>query len=522
MHANATRFTLISILAAALALSAAGPVRAGELELKVIDAATGEPIAARLHIKDKRGKTPKMPKLKGWQDHVMIDGEAVITLPNGNYTFEAERGLEYRPQSGHFEFETGAKDENTIAMKRFVDMAKEGWWSGDLQVCRRPDEMDLLMRAEDLHVASVVTWSTAKNPWIGKSPPAAPLVSVGRDRVYELIGGEDACPGGNLLLSGLANPPTVLRAGPHAPTTSAYLAAAKSRGASGIAATPFALELPLWVATGKLDAIQVAHAHLLPASLIANEAGGKGRDRVRYPDPFGNARWSHDIYFHLLNCGLRIAPAAGSGSGLSPSPAGYDRVYVYLGPEPEQGSSRAAPPSTAEFWNRWWTGLREGKVVVTNGPMLRPLCNGQPPGHVFRTQDKELSLQLTANLATRDPVDYFEVIHNGRVVQEVRLDKWAEAGGQLPLLTFKESGWCLVRVVSTNPTTYRFAMSGPFYVELGQPRISRKSAQFFVDWVEELRMRTKTFDSKEQPEALAEIDRAAEYWKGILSRVNAE
>lgn len=36
-------------------------------------------------------------------------------------------------------------------------------------------------------------------------------------------------------------------------------------------------------------------------------------------------------------------------------------------------------------WDAWWEGLREGKVVVTNGP-LRPKVNGQPPGHVFQAK----------------------------------------------------------------------------------------------------------------------------------------
>ena len=36
------------------------------------------------------------------------------------------------------------------------------------------------------------------------------------------------------------------------------------------------------------------------------------------------------------------------------------------------------------------------------------------------------------------------------------------------------------------PDTYRFATTAPYYVEIGdQPRISKTSAQFFLDWVDE-------------------------------------
>ncbi len=59
-------------------------------------------------------------------------------------------------------------------------------------------------------------------------------------------------------------------------------------------------------------------------------------------------------------------------------------------------------------------------------------------------------------------------------------------GGRLPKLEFDRSGWFLVRAVTDLPDTYRFAMTGPYHVRIGdRPRISRRSAQFFVDCVYE-------------------------------------
>ena len=56
------------------------------------------------------------------------------------------------------------------------------------------------------------------------------------------------------------------------------------------------------------------------------------------------------------------------------------------------------------------------------------------------------------------------------------------------MLHFDRSGWFLVRAVTDLPKTYRFAMTGPYYVEIGpQRRISKSAAQFFVDWVYERR-----------------------------------
>ena len=67
----------------------------------------------------------------------------------------------------------------------------------------------------------------------------------------------------------------------------------------------------------------------------------------------------------------------------------------------------------------------------------------------------------------------------------MRLDKFAEAGGKLPPVAFDDSGWFLVRAVTNNAKNYQFASSGPYYVERGgQPRVSRASVKFFLDWID--------------------------------------
>jgi hypothetical protein len=69
----------------------------------------------------------------------------------------------------------------------------------------------------------------------------------------------------------------------------------------------------------------------------------------------------------------------------------------------------------------------------------------------------------------------------------------------LGALRFNLSGWFLVRAISDNPKTFRFASTGPFYVEIGprKSRISKASAQFFFDWVRERSARVKTHDAQQ-------------------------
>jgi len=149
-----------------LALSAVGghkaaqdvPARAGELEITVVDRETGQPLACRMHLLNPHGRPHRPRGVPFWHYHFVFDGSIRLDLPNGRYTFEMECGPEYHTRSGHFVIEDFANDTKRIDMLRFVDMAARGWYSGDLYVRRDPKDVELLMRAEDLHVAEVVTW----------------------------------------------------------------------------------------------------------------------------------------------------------------------------------------------------------------------------------------------------------------------------------------------------------------------------------------------------------------------------
>jgi hypothetical protein len=237
---------------------------------------------------------------------------------------------------------------------------------------------------------------------------------------------------------------------------------------------------------------------------------GKPRDEKFYAGARGIGQWSHDVYFHLLNCGLRIPPSAGSGSGIGPNPVGYNRVYVHVD----------GPLS----YEKWWEGLRAGRVTVTNGPVLQPSVHGQLPGRVFEEPaGRPAEFEIALTLSTREPINYLEIVQDGRVVREVSFDEYRQ-GARLPKVRFDRSGWFLVRAVCNSSKTYRFAMTGPYYVQLGrQPRISKRSAQFFLDWVLE---RQRQIEEIEDPAQRAPVlkfhQKAREFWQEVLSKANAE
>jgi hypothetical protein len=105
----------------------------------------------------------------------------------------------------------------------------------------------------------------------------------------------------------------------------------------------------------------------------------------------------------------------------------------------------------------------------------------------------------------------------------VRLEDWAKQGGHLPPVKFERSGWMLIRARTNNPQTHRFAMTGPYYVEIGyQKRVSKESAQFFLDWVHERVKLLKLTDETERAEVVKYHRAARDFWQKLVDEANAE
>ncbi len=504
------RLTLIFV-ALLLPFPATGRLAAapkGKLTLRVVDKESREPLATRMHLKNSRGK-PVLPKgTVRWKNHFVFDGEVTLELSPGLYSFELEHGPEYRIRTGEFEVVAGADEIKTLDLERYVDMRREGWWSGDLHIHRDPQDIDLLTRAEDLHIAPVITWWNRRNLWAKKSPPNPLVRHLPGDRWIDVMAGEDERAGGALLFFRLQTPLPIATAEREFPCSVKFLKLAKRDSRVHVdIEKPFWWDVPLWLSTGQVDSIGIVHNHLWRDKVLDNEAWGKKRDRNLYPPPSGNALWSQDIYYHILDCGLRIPPSAGSASGVHPNPVGYNRVYVHTGDECS--------------YDQWLENLRRGRVVVTNGPMLRPKINGALPGEVFRaTSGDTLSLEPTLKLALREHIDYLQYVKDGKVIRSIRL---SQVKGSLPSVEFKQSGWFLIRAVAEHPKTFRFASSGPYYVEFdGKRRVSKRSAQFFLDWLTERARQLPREPAEQFQETIEEFRAARDYWKSLVAQANAE
>ncbi len=486
------------------------------LRLSVLEVGWEALVPCRVHWKDSSGnaRRPLWPPF--WHDHFVCPGEAELELEPGVYRYTIERGPEYLRTSGEVRVEGAKHAELELRIERWIDLAAQDWWSGETHVHRSHNQMPLHLRAEDLHAAPVITVWNKRNLWKERQLPAARLVEIDKDRAYHILAAEDERQGGALLYFGLDRPLSLEGDGPEHPSPLIHLEDAVSQpGAWADIEKPFWWDVPVWVATGKIRSIGIANNHMCRSQMYKGEAWGRPRDATRFPEPRGNGFYSQEIYYRLLNCGLRIPPSAGSASGVLPNPVGYNRVYVRI----EGGFS----------WEKWWAGLAAGRSFVTNGPILLVEADGKLPGEVFRSSNGPLSLQLDIQVLGNDPIEAVEVIQDGRIAWSPASEaENSELRGWLrpPPIQFTQSGWFLVRAIAKVPETFRFASTAPFYVEIGgkPSTIRRGDVDYFIQWIDERTDRIETSDSRDldepgRREALIETQESARrYFEGLRER----
>ena len=506
---NTIYFTVVPwlLIFSSLGLAAETPQR---LQFNVNDE-SGRPLPCRIHLFDAAGNPQRAPGQPFFRDHFVCSGRVALDLPTGSYRYIIARGPEYEQANGIVELPQDPARTVTVTLRRIAKLRELRWYSADLHVHRPIEDVEQLMLAEDLDFAPVITWWNQRNLWGGKLPKTLVHRFDGH-RLYHVMAGEDEREGGALMFFGLTRPLDIADAAREVPSPLEFVRQARQRDPHVWidVEKPFWWDVPVWLASGQIQSIGLANNHMCRDSMLANEAWGKPRDVGRLPAPLGNGYWTQEIYYQILNSGLRIPPSAGSASGVLPNPVGYNRVYVHLDGELEHDA--------------WWEGLRTGQCFVTNGPLLVCRANGNLPGSVLQS-DGAINVKLAIDLKSRDSIGAIEVVQNGRVVKTLGNSNGHSQHLQEELV-LEESGWFLVRVLTDNPRTFRFASTGPFYVEIGDaPRyVSRDAVRFFQGWVAERIDRVERNLSSDQGarDAVLRYHHAAlEFWKQRESMVRS-
>jgi hypothetical protein len=269
----------------------------------------------------------------------------------------------------------------------------------------------------------------------------------------------------------------------------------------------------VWLASEQVDGVFILGDGLRLDRKVLTVGDGRAPSGPSIGDPRSVGRWAEQIYWQMLEAGLRIPPLAGCGDQGRTTPVGYNRLYV-AGAVQGVAQDTGLQVSRVMSAKQWWDAAWRGQSVATNGPLLRPTLGGQIPGHVFQARSGEV-LELVAELllSVRDPVDYLEVIHNGRVHYSARLDEFALQGGVIPHLLVKESSWVTIRVVTLYEDHFRAAMSAPWYIDFdGQRRVTTEAVEFFRDWLSAYEQQLKKLPAEELQRHVPHVRAAREFW----------
>ncbi len=233
---------------------------------------------------------------------------------------------------------------------------------------------------------------------------------------------------------------------------------------------------------------------------------------------FAYHRPSAEVWYRLLNCGIRIAAAGGTDAMANYAslrgPVGINRTYVNVADEASSGSDRR---------DAWLNGLKAGHTMATNGPLVGLTVNGREQGSEIVLSADEGSVRFSGSLRSIVPVDHLELVYNGQVLQSFTLDGERTTADVSGTVMLDGPGWLLLRAWSdaANPLIfdiYPYATTSPVYVSVEGKRIqSSEAADYFIDWINRIRESVETHsdynNDAERLAILSNLDRATEVYE---------
>ena len=480
------------------------------------------------------------------------DGE-FISLPPGSFTATFTGGPEYITETQKFTVDANGPHELTFHLKRWINPADRGWYSGDSHIhangCAHyanptlgvsPEDMDRQVRGEHLNVASVLNWG----------PDYYYQRQFFRGRQDNELSRPDALLHYDLEVSGFpsshAGHPVLLN-----------LADQDYPGAKQIEYWP-SWELPIF-RWAKSQGATVGFAHAagglaLGSNTLPNyemppfdEPGANEYIvDVTYPNTVdfidvGDGPFPYDlnIWYQTLNVGFRTRIA-----GETEFPCIYDtRVGM--------GRTYAKVDGGSLTYSKWLEAIRDGESYVSDGRshLMDLTVNGiaigthgsevdlPGPGEVQVEVKAAAYLDPIPDEKIRDaPFDWepywdterarigdtrkvpVEAISNGEVVARQVIDADGSAQKLKLSIPIRQSSWLALRIVPSSHTNPIFVIVG------GKPiRASRRSAEWCLAAVDQCwSQKAPRISKQELPEAEKAYEHARQVYKTLIDESKAE
>jgi hypothetical protein len=384
------------------------------LEARVVDDATGAPLAARVAVTNPDGK---FVEIEGQHEHVQylgkrwcyVDGSFALTVPASGAEIEIRRGLETLPLSAKVSGDASGKPvQKTYRLRRWIDMRGKGYVNGDIHAhVPIPEKAHAQMRAEDLNAQVLLYVPDQDSPmainkhFTGKmdthSTPGCEIY-VGQE-VQDWQMGHLNMLGLTRLVPGYPRAGGTLEYWKSQPQWDLIRAMRAVREQNGTVFWPHmsslpGAELPVGVALGLVDGIELITWN--DPTQLPNHWGpwlDSGMPMAEFPVLRGV-----DLYYQFLNAGFRLPIAAGTDKLGEDIPLGSNRVYARV----QEPADYAA----------WLAAVKAGRGFVTNGPILEFQAAEAAPGDVVEFQGTK---RIHARVRARSilPFTTLEIVMNG-------------------------------------------------------------------------------------------------------------
>jgi len=431
------------------------------MQVEIIDATTGRPTPARIHISGAAGEyiAPyghhEQVNDNWFEDYgadlkthgrsyAYVPGVFTTDLPTGDLYIELTKGYEYTPTRCKVTVRPGQKTLR-LKIKRWTDLRSQGWVTADTHVhFLSPQTAWLEAQCEGVNVVNLLAsqWGrlfTNVGDISGRVGVVEDdtVVWVGTENRNHMLGhvsmlGTKGLPVFPMCAGGVGE---AWVGDPDVRTLTEWCE--ECRAKDGVVIRPHFpycgfTEDPVLAVMGVVDAVEI---------------------RVGPGANFPIQEW-----YGYLNNGYRVAVAGGTDKMGAYTALGQLRTYALLDPN---------RPFT---YANWAKAVRTGRTFATTGPLLDITAEGCKPGDTIRLPATGGELDVAAEATSAWPIGRIELVRNGRVVASSSSRKSVKRLSVRAKVPVSGSGWVAARCSgpARSPAGYMAAHTSPVYVTCGR------------------------------------------------------
>ncbi len=496
----------------------------GMLSVRTVDD-SGQTTGARIHLTAADGKfyapADAYARVSTAGDRIFHStGEFRVELPVGKVKLTAVKGFEVWPQSVELDIAPNEVTTAAVGLKRMTDMSVKGWHNGSTHVHMNyggnlHNTLENLMMMSTAEDQDIVLEQVANkdNRILDHQffvPGGGPHPLSRKDMV--LVVGQEYRPPfwGHVFMFGLRD----------------HLISPFTTGYEGTAIESLYPSNTDMFRKARAQGASVGYVHAYAGErdpLETDLGGAKGAIVDAALGTTDAIEWSAAgragffPLYSLWNNGLKVAAVGGedSISNLQMSKlVGSQRTYVFTG---GRGLDMHA----------WLEGMRAGRAVVTNGPLVELSVNGALPGETVGVQASgpvDVQIQVRSIVPLQNVTLYF----NGKALEEIPLSADRRTADVRKTVQVPRSGWFHVRAEGAPAdrfpldTSYPQGFTNPVWVIVGgQPVRDRASAEYALRWIDKLQTLAEAWSgwrsSKEKTHVYAQFDEARKVYRQLAS-----